>query len=1272
VNLRRFLVLGYLGWTAAFAADGHLGAPLLDEYGRSQIGIDGAAWTTAQLPDGRLLFGFDTLVEFDGARWRSHEVPGTYALRAIDVADDGRIWIGGINEIGYLEAAGASYHYHSLVGHLPPELAASLGDVWHVFAEGRHVVWVTNQYVLRWSGSSFEWWHLPGARRLAGSRFEDEVYIGHAPQGLFRLGASGLERVVPAEALEGAGVEWIGRWLGRRALATSRALLVEQEDGFVPLAPEIDAWLQGNLLTSVVAAGPGRLYLGSLHGGILLVDAPAAGEGPPRLTRHLSVDTIYSLFHDREGSLWITSPSRVLRLFADESVTLFRPPPGLALLPQAMATWNGGVLVASETNLLQTQPRLPGAEGLLVAWPELRTHIHAMTHRADGVVLGILSGALVLRAGGEIDRLYRGGDIFAFGDDPTGATVAAEGRHLVRLEDEGKTTPLGVLPDLPTSLTVAREGTVVAGTSTRGVVAVGPAADHYGVLEDLLRPQRGMTHVGRCGEAVLAVRGEVAAWILPDGRHGALPLVAGFHPASTTASAGRFWIAGERRTSNGARRSIVYLVTAEGTGFSLKPWADEALARAGSIASIHAVDTAGEVILWVGGDQGILRVDTQRHATASPPLPPLLRLTGSSGPTHRPLELPYANNRIEIDLGWPQPGRRAALLVQTRLAEDPAAEWSEPQELTSLRLGNLQNGRYIFSARFVTPDGGVSAPSHLHFRVAPPWWRAPSTLVVSLLAALGLFYGLIKLRLRGLRRRAEHLEHLVEQRTALLTHANQAKTEFVAKMSHELRNPLNGIVASAHALETAGMASEQRELVGTMRHCAQLLDALIGDVLSFSEIEAGRIRLQPSNYDPVELAGAAVAVMRPIAAAKGLQVELAIDPATPRRIHGDHSRVQQVLLNLLGNAVKFSDQGQITLQVTVRQRQLRFQVADQGPGIPEPEREHLFEKFSRTTAARQRNIPGTGLGLAVCRQLVELMGGRIWLEASAPGAGAVFTVELPWALPASALPPAAGAAAGGLPATALVVEDLDYNLRAMVAMLERFGCTTQTATTAAAALNLIRQHRFDAIFLDCDLPDMTGPDLARSILSALPDPSLAPRLVATTAYADDASRERCLRAGMHAFIAKPVTPEKIRAALATPTGSFLAAPSIVMPDQESADRAEEGLDLRSLKTIATDSDGWQEQAARLEEMLQQDLTATEEALQAQAWSAAHSAAHRIVSHARFVGAQRLSAIAGEVQQQSLEDPEMATDLLPALVREVQRTREALAHHRQVTTVEEER
>jgi CheY-like chemotaxis protein/HPt (histidine-containing phosphotransfer) domain-containing protein len=228
------------------------------------------------------------------------------------------------------------------------------------------------------------------------------------------------------------------------------------------------------------------------------------------------------------------------------------------------------------------------------------------------------------------------------------------------------------------------------------------------------------------------------------------------------------------------------------------------------------------------------------------------------------------------------------------------------------------------------------------------------------------------------------------------------------------------------------------------------------------------------------------------------------------------------------------------------------------------------------------------------------------------------------------------------PQSALVIEDLDYNAQAMVAILKMIHCRAETAPTAAIALEKLRKTAFDVVFLDCDLPDMPGPALASAILAENGPHALVPLLIATTAYADNATRERCRKAGMSAFIAKPVTPEKIRAALGSVGKALLSAPALQM---RSASLEQVGLDLNQLKLLGDKPSEVRATAQRLCEMLNADMAILRNSCNERDFATARSTAHRIVSHAKFVGAKPLAIIAGEIERSAMDEPEAAIELL---------------------------
>ncbi len=371
--------------------------------------------------------------------------------------------------------------------------------------------------------------------------------------------------------------------------------------------------------------------------------------------------------------------------------------------------------------------------------------------------------------------------------------------------------------------------------------------------------------------------------------------------------------------------------------------------------------------------------------------------------------------------------------------------------------------------------------------------------------------------------------------------ASRAKSEFLANMSHEIRTPLNGVVGMLALLAGTPLTDPQRRYAAVADASAASLLTLINDILDFSKIEAGKLELEAVPFDLPGVVADAAAVLSARAQAKGLRLACDVDPGLARRRVGAGDRVRQVLVNLLGNAVKFTDAGSVTLAVTADDGdgdRVRFAVTDTGVGIP-PDRLHrLFQTFSQVDASTTRKYGGTGLGLAISRQLAGLMGGTVGVT-SAVGRGSTFwfTARLP-ADAAAPTTPALAAVAGPAPAVTagrrlLVAEDNDVNQMVVGELLRRLGYAADLVDDGRAAVAAVARGGYDLVLMDCQMPEMDGFEAAAAIRAAeAADGRGRLPVVALTANAIVGDRERCLSAGMDDYLSKPIDPQALAATLA--------------------------------------------------------------------------------------------------------------------------------------------
>jgi ligand-binding sensor domain-containing protein/signal transduction histidine kinase/CheY-like chemotaxis protein len=459
-----------------------------------------------------------------------------------------------------------------------------------------------------------------------------------------------------------------------------------------------------------------------------------------------------------------------------------------------------------------------------------------------------------------------------------------------------------------------------------------------------------------------------------------------------------------------------------------------------------------------------------------------------------------------------------------------------------------QNGRGAWSTNDASADFSLSP----HF-FQTYWFYALCLVSVGVFAA-----SLPILRVRQMKATERMLSQRVSERTEELRReiserervegdllqaraaeqASRIETEFLANISHEIRTPINGIRGLVELTLAGDLQAEQRTNIATVRDCTEVLLVVVNDILDFSKIAAGKMQLDPTDFDLREIVQTTVRAVEFQAHQKGLAVVCEIDPAIPELLRGDFTRVRQIVLNLLNNSVKFTEKGEIALRVKLADRSagnvaVYFEVTDTGIGISENKQKVIFEAFSQAEHSMTRRFGGTGLGLTISSRLVRLMGGDLCVNSiESEGSRFYFTVRLEAAQAPVKVTDPLNSAIKTLqtvpnPLHVLVVEDSLVNQRVAVMLLKKRGHTTAIANNGREALEILQRHDFDVILMDIQMPEMDGFEATTAIRLDEESTGKHVPIVGLTAHAMESYKKRCLEIGMDRYLSKPIVSEQL-------------------------------------------------------------------------------------------------------------------------------------------------
>lgn len=1088
-------------------ADPEEGAPNARRYGWDDYRGHGQNWAIAQAPSG-LVYAANTLgvLEYDGSDWRlmPFDWDARTLVRSVAVGRSGRLYVGGIGELGWLAPdSSQTLRFQSLV-HLLPAASREFSDVWSTHSTPGGIAFQTPEFVYRWNGRRMQAWRATTRFHLAFS-VGDRLFVREEGVGLRELRGDRLDLVAGGDAFAERRVfALLDHPTGLMAAVVDEGLMVLDRSGALQaLDGSGSDYLRSHRPYAGRPIGGGRFALATLGGGVLVVDA--RGEIVRVLREDVGIgpdDWVLGLAGDRQGGLWLALLNGIIRLDDQPRLTGFGSREGLTGAVYSIERHEGILYVGTSTGVFRLvggRAGRPGEGPAYARFEPLRTTDGSTIIQAWGLLSA--SGSLLVATNEGLFHL-RGGLLERLNEVKSLRLAAMPGRPDVIV---GEKTGLRMLQRTPTGWRLGEPFTDISGEINSfafagrdvwvglmdgGVVRLTPQGSRYRVAH--FPPGGGLADgpatVVRWADGVRII--QQAGVLRPVPTAMGLSFVRDPRLRDVEGQYGIFGMADGRSWlyQNQELRAVT------GEPFALRfGW-----------AQIETVFEEPTGVLWVGTDAGLFRYDPRVPLPARP-FPAFIRrvtdeqrntLYGGAptdaAPGQPALVLPYERGSIRIEFSAAAFSRPEGTDYQFRLdGLDEAGVWTPFAPERSTNYTQLWEGTYTFRVRGRDAYGRPGDVAAFTFRILPPWYRTVWAYLGYLVGIGSLLWGLVawrthvhRLQTETERARAQRLARLgarLREANTRLRREERLKDELLANASHELRTPLTAVMGFSEMLLDE-IPDDQRDLAeGIHRGGARLLGTVDG-LLDMHKLQTGTLVPTPEPLDAAALVRSTVATLAPLAASRGLTLRVLPETlALPACL--DRGLVERVLMQLVGNAVKFTDTGGVDVLVDGDEASLHLTVRDTGIGIAPEWIDRVWEPFVQASTGHGRTHEGTGLGLSIVRRLVDLSGGEVTLE-STPGTGTTVRVRLPrYATPGVRTHGTGQADPALLGAHVFALCLPDEAERALREWIEPSGQVLAGATLREAR-QMLRRTTCDVVFLPAEEADVEVPRVAR--LRAVP------------------------------------------------------------------------------------------------------------------------------------------------------------------------------------------
>jgi signal transduction histidine kinase/CheY-like chemotaxis protein len=1118
---------------------------------------------------GRMLFGnHDCVLEFDGEAWNTIPMKGAAFIRGLHCDANGTIWVGGVNQVGKLVSINGSYSFKPITS-----TRLEFGAVWQAFSFGK-IHFFTDQGLYTPKGDHLDLipWPTHSDNFWRVSVVGDSLFAHALTKPLFQLVGDKFSEIVSAGQLSGTRVQKVLKSENGKLLLVTRdrGLFVLQEHHVEPFTTAADAaFSRWRVLTASTLLNGNLAFLLDRYG-IILLGPDGSLRGNFSAGNGFPSSSLSNLFEDRSGGIWCGGDNGLIRLQPTLNVSVFDAASGLGHSRiQYLARQNGALFAAGLDGLYRLNtatdatfvPRFERVAGMDAS-------IHALASFGNSLLIATNDGVQSVE-GTSVRRIL---DSYSpvYGltrsvRDPNRVFLAFHnGVGAIRFsggtwKDEGK---LENFDQDVHWIAEAESGDLYLATLNMGFYRIRLNGSAAHVFENAAAESlsgaanapmpHGRTRVIPWSHQVL-FKTDDGAYLYDqnENRFHELELISKhlgkqkLETLGATDFAGnRLWLQTEPKDPSKSDEATKELFGLGENGEVWKlPFAVSDFI--GHVEEFFEEKTPTGALLWLAGTYGLARIENPDALSPASPIHLYAReVVAQDGMAialpagGRPLRLPYKKRNFRIRFATDR--FDSPIRFRTRL-EGVDKRWTPLLTDPVWQSGPLNEGKYQLHVVARDSDGIESEALVLPIGIKPPWYRRPFMYVLYLIGGILLVAAYVRLRTWQHHVREKELVAVVDDRTRELQKSQQklfqakeaaeaasrAKSSFLANMSHELRTPLNSILGYTQLLLRSPIQTEeQKRKLKTVLNSGEQLLKMINEVLDLSKIEAGTATTSLHPVHLQKLLGSLVDELQLRAKQKQLRFTYSTGGSLPDWIATDPVRLRQVLYNLIGNSIKFTDRGGVALRVQSIKDRIRFEVNDTGKGIPPEDLPHLFTPFFQASNNDQA-ASGVGLGLHISKRIITLLGGELLTE-STLGAGSTFFFELPCEIAAA---PTGGERSvqivgyEGERRRLLIVDDDVANCNFLKELLQSVGFDVRAASSGDESLALVQREKFDGLISDIRMGAKDGHSVCREIRS---NPDLAHlNLIASSASVYEDDRHKAMQAGFDDFVPKPVKEQEL-------------------------------------------------------------------------------------------------------------------------------------------------